>query len=200
MTMSLEHILLGLLKAPASGYALKTTFNEAINYFWPAELTQIYRTLKRLERDGLLTCRREASTKGPDRKVYSLTPAGWKVLRGWLDSEPKFGDERFTYLAQLFFMGERRDLSRTRRFVTQMRQSFRERLETYRRIEREWLAGSDAFPDLESDEGFHGYLTLRMGLHRIRAGIKWCDETIRRVDERVKRSQGNDRRQRRRGT
>ncbi len=199
--MSLERILLGLLRTPASGYTLKTIFNEGINYFWPAELTQIYRTLRRLEREGLLRCQREASNRGPDRKVYSLTPAGRKALREWLDSEPKFGDERFTYLAQLFFMAERRDLGQTRRFVTQMRESFKARLETYRRIEREWRAGGDAFPDMESDEGFHSHLTLRMGLHRIAAGVKWCDETIKRIDERTaKRSREGDRKHRRDGS
>jgi DNA-binding PadR family transcriptional regulator len=185
MTMSLERILLGLLKTPASGYTLKTVFTEAINYFWPAELSQIYRTLKRLEREGLLRCRSEPSSKGPDRKVYSLTATGRKTLREWLDGEPKFGDERFTYLAQLFFMGGRRDLGKTRRFVAQLRESFKARLETYRRIDRAWRGGSDAFPDIESNDGFHAYLTLRMGLLRVAAGVKWCNETIRRIDDRT---------------
>ena len=37
--MSLEHILLGLLREPASGYDLKAIFDERIQHFWAAELS-----------------------------------------------------------------------------------------------------------------------------------------------------------------
>ena len=79
--MSLDHILLGLLREPRSGYDLKSRLDEAVRYFWPAELTQIYRILKRLEGEGLLRSRMVASDKGPARRVYSLTPAGRRTLQ-----------------------------------------------------------------------------------------------------------------------
>ena len=182
--MSLDHILLGFLQEPQTGYELKAMFDVSINYFWPAELSQIYRTLKRLEADGLLRSRRKPSEKGPQRRVYSLTALGRKELAKWLESEPKFGDERFTYLAQIFFMAQRGNLDRTLRFVEQMRDRFRSRLARYRKIERDWTAGLAPYPSNESDEGFHQHLTLRMGLHRVAATVKWCDETIGRIKER----------------
>ena len=74
--MTLDHILLGLLREPQSGYELKAAFDLSLNYFWPAELSQIYRNLKRLEADGAVTSRSAPSEKGPERRVYSLTPAG----------------------------------------------------------------------------------------------------------------------------
>jgi DNA-binding PadR family transcriptional regulator len=183
--MSLNHILLGFLQEPCSGYELKTMFDRSINYFWPAELSQIYRTLKRLEQDGLLRSRAEPSDKGPDRRVYALTAAGRGELAAWLESEPKFGDERFTYLAQIFFMGQRGDLNRTLTFVEQMRDTFRSRLATYRAIERDWRASTAPYPDLATDDGFHKHLTLRMGLHRTAVAVKWCDETIKGIKERM---------------
>jgi len=79
--MSLDHILLGLLREPASGYDLKDAFNETVAHFWSAELSQIYPTLKRLEERGLLRSRREPSPKGPDRRVYRLTGEGREELR-----------------------------------------------------------------------------------------------------------------------
>lgn len=179
--MSLDHILLGLLKEPLSGYDLKAIFDRSLRYFWPAELSQIYRVLKRLEGRGLLKSKMRPSDKGPDRRVYALTRAGQRSLREWLAGDPQFGDERFTYLAQLYFMGERRDLAKTLRFVEQIRDSLRRRLDSFRKIEREWRTDAEAYPGLETDEGFHAHLTLRMGLHRTEAGLKWCDETIRRA-------------------
>ncbi|MYK68861.1 MAG: PadR family transcriptional regulator, partial [Gammaproteobacteria bacterium] len=44
--MSLDHILLGLLRDPATGYDLKSAFSERIRHFWSAELSQIYPALK----------------------------------------------------------------------------------------------------------------------------------------------------------
>src|ERR1700740_1459020 len=52
--VSLEHILLGLLRQPASGYDLKAVLDHGIGHFWGAELSQIYPSLRRLEKRGLL--------------------------------------------------------------------------------------------------------------------------------------------------
>ena len=183
--MSLDHILLGLLREPCSGYDLKTVFDQSLGYFWPADQSQIYRTLKRLTAKRLLRDRIQASDKGPDRRVYSLTAAGRRQLQLWLAKGPCFGEERFTYIAQLFFMAEQGDLNETLRFVKQTRDAFQERLKTFRRIDREWRAGSDTFPAIASDEGFHMHLTLRMGLHRAEAAMKWCNETAQRIEERM---------------
>src|ERR1700729_2454303 len=104
--MSLDHILLGLLRQPASGYALKTIFDERIHYFWAAELSQIYPTLQRLERKGLLRSKREKAKRGPGQRVYHITAAGHRVLRAWLESDLELGDDRILYLAKVYLMDE----------------------------------------------------------------------------------------------
>ena len=50
--MSVEMILLGLLREPASGYELKRFFDLGIRHFWAAEISQIYSALKRQARAG----------------------------------------------------------------------------------------------------------------------------------------------------
>jgi poly-beta-hydroxybutyrate-responsive repressor len=50
--------------------------------FLSLEMSTLYRTLRQLERDGLLYSSWEPGPAGPARRVYSLTDAG----RGWLDS------------------------------------------------------------------------------------------------------------------
>ena len=72
--MNLDSILLAMLTEPATGYELKTAFDQSASHFWPAELSQIYRTLKRLEEAGRLKSRSEPSDRGPDRRVYRLLP------------------------------------------------------------------------------------------------------------------------------
>ena len=182
--MSLDHILLGLLREPHSGYDLKAFFDRSLRYFWPAEQSQIYRNLKKLERTGLLRSRMRPSSIGPDRRVYSITKAGRKELVAWLTGGPQFGDERFSYLAQVFFMDEHSDLDATREFVGEMRVEFKARHTTYREIDRAWKAGSSDYPSLETSEGFHMHLTLLMGMHRMSAAVKWCDEATAAIDAR----------------
>src|SRR5262245_50207413 len=104
--MSLDHILLGMLREPASGYDIKTAFDQGARYFWSAELSQIYPSLQKMERAGWLKSHREPSPKGPERRIYRRTAKGADELRRWLISGPAMGTERFAYIAQLIYFGE----------------------------------------------------------------------------------------------
>ena len=108
--MSLEHILLSLLDQPASGYDLKREFEAGAATFWPAQLSQVYPTLKRLEARGLLESKSQSSNKGPERRTYVRTETGRQELERWLRSSPQVGRERFAYLGQLSAMGLLGDL------------------------------------------------------------------------------------------
>lgn len=183
--MSLDHILLGLLQQPASGYDLKDAFNETVAHFWSAELSQIYPTLKRLEDRGLLRSRLEPSPKGPDRRVYTLTEDGRAELRRWVRDGPVVGVERFAYLAQLYFMGAAGDLRETRAFMADLRDHLAGRLAELRTIERKIFAAYGDQPDRYSDDGFHRFATLRMGIDSIGAKVTWCDLTLAAIDRRL---------------
>jgi PadR family transcriptional regulator, regulatory protein PadR len=50
--------------------------------FLGLEMSTLYRTLRQLEREGLLASGWEPGPSGPARRVYSLTEAG----RAWLDA------------------------------------------------------------------------------------------------------------------
>jgi len=183
--MSLDHILLGLLQKPASGYDLKDAFRETVAHFWSAELSQIYPALKRLEDRGLLRSRLEPSPKGPDRRVYTLTGEGRAELRRWVRSGPVVGVERFAYLAQLYFMSAADDLRETRAFMVDLRDHLAGRLAELRTIERKIFATHGDQPDRYSDDGFHRFATLRMGIDSIGAKVNWCDLTLAALDRRL---------------
>lgn len=84
--MSVRHSLLALLDAdPMHGYGLKTEFEAATGDVWPLNVGQVYITLGRLERDGLVTV--DASDRHVEgQKVYRITEAGRIELRRWFST------------------------------------------------------------------------------------------------------------------
>jgi PadR family transcriptional regulator AphA len=189
--MSLDNILLGLLREPASGYDLKAVFDERIHYFWAAELSQIYPALQGLERKGLLRSREAPAKRGPRRRVYQTTPAGHRVLREWLDKAPELKDERILFQAKVYFMDELDDLRKTLQYIKRLREEFASRLEAVQRSERRWAENDPAYPDALSPKMFHVFLTLRKGLGSLVAHVNWCDECIRRIEARMKKEKSN---------
>lgn len=83
--MSVKYALLGILsERDRHGYDLKDAFEERVGEFWSLNYGQIYQTLDRLERDGLVEWRGERQEKRPDRKVYRITSKGRRELEEWL--------------------------------------------------------------------------------------------------------------------
>ncbi|MBI5556804.1 MAG: PadR family transcriptional regulator [Deltaproteobacteria bacterium] len=83
--MSIKYAMLGILaERDLHGYELKSSFDEKVGDFWSLNYGQIYSTLDRLEKDGLVTHDREAQEKRPDRKIFRITPDGRQELTQWL--------------------------------------------------------------------------------------------------------------------
>jgi DNA-binding PadR family transcriptional regulator len=83
--MSVRHALLSLLsEGPKFGLQLREEFEARTGEVWPLNVGQVYTTLQRLERDGLI----ESEGEEPERshKAYRITPAGDQELAGWLHS------------------------------------------------------------------------------------------------------------------
>jgi DNA-binding PadR family transcriptional regulator len=87
--MSLGHALLGLLeKNPRHGYELKRLYDDRFGASQPVKFGQIYATLARLRRDGMVDIAAVEAGGGPDRKLYLVTPDGVADLERWLQ-EPQ---------------------------------------------------------------------------------------------------------------
>ena len=85
--MSVRHALLGFLsEGPKYGHQLRQEFEARTADVWPLNVGQVYTTLQRLERDGLVESDDEAA-EGP-QKVYRITAAGAGELAGWLRTPP----------------------------------------------------------------------------------------------------------------
>ena len=85
--MSVRHALLALLsEGPRYGMQLRQEFEERTGEVWPLNVGQVYTTLQRLERDGLVAAD-DGEAEGP-QKVYCITLAGQSELAGWLRTPP----------------------------------------------------------------------------------------------------------------
>src|ERR1044071_3658887 len=85
--MSPSHVILGLLAgAPKHGYDLKRAHDERMPRAKPLAFGQVYATIGRLTRDGLVAQAGHARAGGPDRTSYAITPAGRTALEEWLST------------------------------------------------------------------------------------------------------------------
>ncbi|MGP4110460.1 PadR family transcriptional regulator [Streptomyces sp. 4N509B] len=84
--MQQEVVLALLAKEPSHGYQLRTRLRHALGPLGQSlNAGQIYVTLTRLEKAGLVVCERSAGAADrPDRKVYTLSPAGQERVTEWL--------------------------------------------------------------------------------------------------------------------
>ncbi|CAM3259799.1 Transcriptional regulator PadR-like family protein [Arthrobacter ulcerisalmonis] len=82
--MSIRHSLLALLQdQPRYGYQLRVEFQHRTGATWPLNIGQVYTTLDRLERDGLVV---KDGDDGAGHVIYSITAAGAAEVRGWFSA------------------------------------------------------------------------------------------------------------------
>lgn len=95
--------LLALLaKEPAHGYELKMLLEQTFGQAYPSpNVGQIYVTLQRLERDGLVRSQDVVQETRPNKRVYELTPSGRETLAAWVEAPsdaPRVRDDFFMKL------------------------------------------------------------------------------------------------------
>ncbi len=85
--MSVPHALLALLSdGPKYGLRLHNEFVSRTGEVWPLNVGQVYTTLQRLERDGLVETDDGESERS--RKQYRITSTGERQLAEWLRTPP----------------------------------------------------------------------------------------------------------------
>jgi DNA-binding PadR family transcriptional regulator len=80
-------VILGLVgDTPTHGYGLKQRHDHHFRRARPIHVGQIYSTLGRLERDGLVRPAGLEQESGPDRKLYAITGDGTRATERWLST------------------------------------------------------------------------------------------------------------------
>jgi len=86
--MSVRHAMLALLsEGPKYGWQLREEFEARTGEVWPLNVGQVYTTLQRLERDGLVESDETSAAEGP-QKGFRITAEGEQELARWLRTPP----------------------------------------------------------------------------------------------------------------
>src|SRR2546428_6344068 len=163
--VSLKYGVLGLLKEqPLHGYEVKNRFEAMLGGTWDVNIGQIYTTLQRLERDGLI---RPVGPRGDRGKLlYELSPHGQKALDEWL-AEPDSGPQQLhedIYVKLL--LAARIANGNLPGMLARQKRTYLQRLRDLNRLEER--ARSDGRVDLAR--------LVRGALLHTEADLKWVDE------------------------
>ena len=114
---TVQYAVLGLISSRHEGihgYQLKSEFDDRFGDFWALNYGQMYRTLDRLERTGLIAGADVPQVGRPPRRVFRITDHGRRTLDSWLELPPNDGPRAMrdeVAVKLLFRSGERpRDL------------------------------------------------------------------------------------------
>ena len=163
--MSLKYGVMGLLaEEPLHGYEVKNRFEAMLGGTWDVNIGQVYTTLQRLERDGLVRPVGERGDRG--KLVYELSDRGREALDGWL-GQPESGPQELReeiyvklLLAARLANGDLGPL------LSRQKRAYLQRLRDLNRLEDR--ARKDGRKDLAR--------LVRGALLHTEADIKWIDE------------------------
>jgi DNA-binding PadR family transcriptional regulator len=169
--MSVRHALLALLtEGPKYGLQLRQEFEARTGEVWPLNVGQVYTTLQRLERDGLVES--DGDEEGP-QKGFRITGRGEAELMAWLRTPPDLSspprDElviKILIAVQVPNVEVNEVIQRHRRYLVQLMQ--------------EWTRLKEYAADRDLEFG----LVVDAELFRLDAAVRWLDA----ADGRIKRA------------
>jgi DNA-binding PadR family transcriptional regulator len=174
--MSMRDVILSLLaKEPAHGYELRQRLVQALGPAGGAlNPGQVYVTLSRLERAGLVEAREVAQPSQPDKKVYELTASGLERVMDW------FNDLTWSKVAPLEFHLKLVAAAATR-LTDPVALVDSQRLELLRELRQLQELMLRESPDSD------GALLLEGASLRLQADIRWLEVCQQRIVEREAR-------------
>lgn len=175
---NLCYLVLGvLMREPRSGYEIV----KHIQSVRAVKTSQIYPTLARLEKAGLITSRDVMQTRRPNKRVHSVTEAGAAALRDWVGTEPDVPVLRDDYATMLYSSW----LKPPEEVIAMIRRRIAFLEETQQRHRAELGAHIARFPDaLENprDWPFTRQMLLTRLIQMGEQEIIWCHSTIRSIE------------------
>jgi DNA-binding PadR family transcriptional regulator len=169
--MSTPHVLLGLLAAgPKHGYDLKRDYDLRLPRAKPLGFGQVYATLGRLERDGLISRAGQDRHAGPERTAFAVTDPGLRALDSWLSTvEPPLPHLNSVLLAKVIVALLVTDIARARAYLGRQRLAHTARLRELTAIKTDPTA-----PITE-------VIAADYGIVHLDADLQWLHTTMDRV-------------------
>ena len=167
--MSIRHGLLALLsRGPRYGYQLRSEFEASTGATWPLNVGQVYTTLSRLERDGMVA---HAGADEEGRFVYRITPEGEAHVRHWFATPVARAERPRDELAIKIAMAVTTPGVDARQVVQAQRPATLRALQDLTRLKAEPLAEP-------ADQGEHAWrLVLESMIFQAEAEVRWLDHS-----------------------
>jgi PadR family transcriptional regulator, regulatory protein AphA len=177
---SLDLALLGLIaEVPGvSGYDIIKIFDLSMAHYWHAHQTQIYPTLDRMEEFGLIKRRNVVQRNRPNKRLYTITPAGERVLIEWLASPFEGISLKHPPLLRCRFLGHLGPDGAIA-VLKEERRSWAIHLKRYRELERNYFADGKSYRDVNA---MFSMFTLRRGIDWMEENIRWCEWAIGEIE------------------
>jgi DNA-binding PadR family transcriptional regulator len=173
--VSVRHALLALLsEGPKYGLQLREEFEARTGEVWPLNVGQVYTTLQRLERDGLVESDGDAQD-GP-QKGFRITPAGAQELTDWLRTPSDMSSPPRDELVMKVLVALRVPGTDARDVIQVHRRYLVELMQQWTRIK-----------DTEGEFDMSLALVVDAELFRLDAVVRWLDA----ADGRIKRAAGD---------
>ena len=170
--MSVRHALLALLsEGPKYGLQLREEFEARTGEVWPLNVGQVYTTLQRLERDGLVASD-DATPDGP-QKTFRITAEGQRELADWLRTPPDMSTPPRDELVMKVLVAMRVPGTNVPDVIQVHRRHLVELMQQWTRIK-----------EAEAESDLSLALVVDAELFRLDAVIRWLDA----ADGRIKRS------------
>jgi DNA-binding PadR family transcriptional regulator len=174
--MSVRHALLALLaEGPKYGLQLREEFEARTGEVWPLNVGQVYTTLQRLERDGLVESD-DAAQDGREKtpqKTFRITADGEAELAGWLRTPPDMSAPPRDELVMKVLVATRVPGTNVHDVIQVHRRYLVELMQQWTRIK-----------EAEADSDLSLALVVDAELFRLDAVIRWLDA----ADGRIKRA------------
>jgi DNA-binding PadR family transcriptional regulator len=199
--MSVRHALLALLaEGPKYGLQLREEFEARTGEVWPLNAGQVYTTLQRLERDGLVESDDDDEPDGPQetgpqqtgpqqtgpqkagqqktqqktpQKTFRITADGTAELAGWLRTPPDMAAPPRDELVMKVLVAMRVPGTNVHEVIQVHRRYLVELMQQWTRIK-----------EAEADSDLNLALIVDAELFRLDAVIRWLDA----ADGRIKRA------------
>jgi DNA-binding PadR family transcriptional regulator len=167
--MSVRHALLALLsEGPKYGLKLREEFEERTGEVWPLNVGQVYTTLQRLERDGLVES--DDGAQESPQKGFRITAAGQEELAAWLRTPPDLSSPPRDELVMKVQVAARMPGADVREVIQAHRRYLIQLMQEWTRIKE-----SDAEADLALA------LAVDAELFRLDSVIRWLDAADARI-------------------
>ncbi|MEY9963211.1 DNA-binding PadR family transcriptional regulator [Streptacidiphilus sp. MAP12-16] len=182
--MSIRHGLLALLdQGPRYGYQLRTEFEARTGATWPLNVGQVYTTLGRLERDGLV----QPSGEDDEGHVfYAITGTGREELRNWFGTPVRRDNPPRDELAIKLAMAVTVPGVDVGAVVQHQRVHTMRALQDYTRLKGQALQAAEE-PAAE-DRDLAWLLVLDQLIFQAEAEIRWLDHCETRLVRHVERA------------